>query len=110
MDTDFPEHLADTRVDSLTSRAVSLVEAGDFRARTVTLEDCSGAIGNRSGVITPHRDKHGRFDGNDLAAQIFALAMGLVSQDGTYTGGYFVADGTGYWQTAPGYEETEPLI
>lgn len=109
MDMDFPEHLVDTRVDRLTSRVISLVEAGDFRARTVTLEDRSGAIGDRTGVITPHRDQHGRFDGNDLAAQIFALAMGLVSQDGTYTDGYFFAGGTGYWQAAPGYEETEPL-
>ena len=109
MDMDFPEHLVDTRVDRLTSRVISLVEAGDFRARTVTLEDRSGAIGDRTGVITPHRDQHGWFDGNDLAAQIFALAMGLASQDGTYAAGYFVAGGIGYWRTAPGYDETEPL-
>lgn len=83
-----------TRYDDVVHDALAVAQAGDYRARHVT-------VGSRAGIVTPHRDENGQLDRNDLAAQIYALAHGLASDNGQYTGGAFVSGSEGYFIAAP---------
>lgn len=81
-----PEPLRATSVIALIRAAVTDAQAGDFRARRVT-------IGPRAGIVTPHADPDGDLDADDLAAQIWALANDCPADDGTYTEGVFTSNG-----------------
>ncbi|MFJ5872818.1 hypothetical protein ACIQD2_16930 [Dietzia maris] len=83
-----------TRYDNVVHDALAVAQAGDYRARHVT-------VASRTGIVTPHRDENGQLDRNDLAAQIYALAHGLASDNGQYTGGAFVSGSEGYFIAAP---------
>ena len=74
--------------------ALAVAQAGDYRARHVT-------VGSRAGIVTPHRGENGQLDRNDLAAQIYALAHDLASDKGQYAGGAFVSGSEGYCIHAP---------
>ena len=83
-----------TRYDDVVQAALDAAEAGDYRARHVS-------IGPRGRVINPHRDEHGQLDRDDLAAQIYATAHDLTSNNGSYAGGCFVSGSEGYFIAAP---------
>lgn len=84
-----PEPLHAANVNDLTRAAVAAAQAGDHRARRVS-------IGPRVGIVTPHTDPDGDLDADDLAAQIWALANDTPSDDGTYAEGMFTHDGISY--------------
>ena len=81
-------------IDQVTDQALKLARAGNHRARPAH-------INGKRGILTPHTNADGDLDADDLAAQVYALAHGLTSDDGAYTGGYFTADGLGHHRTAP---------
>lgn len=83
------------------THALALARTGDMRARPVT-------INGRRAILTPHRDSNGNLDADDLAAQVYAAAHGLTSDDGAYTGGYFSAEGSGHHVTAALDEDVPP--
>ena len=85
-----PEPLRATSVDDLTRNAVAAAQAGDHRARRVT-------IGPRSGIVTPHTTPDGDLDADDLAAQIWALANDAPSDNGAYTEGTFTSGGEAHF-------------
>ena len=87
------DHLHGT-LDDVTARALRLARAGDHRARPAR-------INGNTAILTPHRTESGHLDAADLAAQAYALALGLSSDDGHYTDGYFTADGLGHYVPAP---------
>ena len=80
--------------DDVTRKALSHARAGDHRARPAEIN------GHRA-ILTPHMDTDGNLDADDLAAQVYALAHGMSSDDGQYTGGYFTAEGIGHYSPAP---------
>ena len=81
-------------IDQVTDQALKLARAGDHRARPAHIN------GNR-GILTPHTTSDGQLDADDLAAQVYALTLGLASDTGSYTGGHFTAGGLGYYSPAP---------
>lgn len=83
-----------TRYGVVVHDALAAVQAGDFRARHVS-------VGSRAGIVTPHRDDRGQLDRDDLAAQIYAIAHDLASDNGQYTGGAFISGSEGYCIHAP---------
>lgn len=80
--------------DTVRDQALRLARNGDHRARPAV-------INGHQAILTPHTTPEGDLDADDLAAQVYALAHGLTSDDGAYTGGYFTADGLGHHRTAP---------
>ena len=84
-------------LDDVTRQALRLARDGDRRARPAQIN------GNRA-ILTPHQTSDGHLDADDLAAQVYALAHGLSSDDGHYTGGYFTANGLGHYSPAPDTE------
>lgn len=89
-------------IDEVTHQALALARAGDHRARPAH-------INGRRGILTPHTNADGDLDADDLAAQIYALTLGLSADNGSYTGGHFTANGLGYYSPAPpeGPEHTQ---
>lgn len=81
-------------LDDVTCQVLHLARNGDRRARPAQIN------GNRA-ILTPHHTSAGHLDADDLAAQVYALAHGMSSDDGHYTGGYFTADGLGHYSPAP---------
>ncbi|MDN5724048.1 MAG: hypothetical protein L0H20_13820 [Corynebacterium sp.] len=81
-----PEPLQAATIDALTRAAVADAQAGEHRARRVS-------IGPRGGIVTPRTDDHGDLDADDLAAQIWALATDTPADDGIYTEGVFTSNG-----------------
>lgn len=89
-----------SRYDHVVREGLATAEAGDYRARRV-------AVGPRGGIVTPHRDKHGQLDRDDLAAQVYAICHDLSSNNGEYTGGRFIADSNAYCISAPDPDDQE---
>ena len=85
--------LTGTRCDTVLRQALAYVRAGDYRARRITLRGAPGVFADRTAIVTPHRDSSGAFDTDDLAAQLYALAHGILSDTATYTDGYFSGGG-----------------
>ena len=88
-----PTHLTGS-YDSVIAAALNNVSAGDHSRQAVT-------VAGRDGTITPHFTDGRALDADDLAAQVYALAHRLTSDDGRYTGGHFAHGGTAYFVTAP---------
>ena len=80
--------------DDVPRKALTHARAGAHRARPAEIN------GHRA-ILTPHMDTDGNLDADDLAAQVYALAHGMSSDDGQYTGGYFTAEGIGHYSPAP---------
>lgn len=85
-----PEPLRAASVDNLTRATVTAAQAGDHRARRIT-------IGTRTGIVTPHTTPGGQLDTDDLAAQVWALANDAPADDGTYTEGSFTSQGEAHF-------------
>ncbi len=96
--------LTGSRYDTMLRQALAHVRAGDYRARRITLQGAPGVFADRTAIITPHRDSSGKFDADDLAAQLYALAHGIPSDTATYTDGYFTSGGRMYSARAEAFE------
>ncbi|ODQ83903.1 hypothetical protein BFG51_01210 [Dietzia alimentaria] len=96
--------LTGTRYGTVLRQALALVRAGDYRARRITLTGAPGVFADRTAIVTPHRDNSGKFDADDFAAQLYALAHGIPSDTATYTDGYFVRRGTDVLGPGEAYE------
>ena len=100
--------LTGSRYDTMLRQALAHVRAGDYRARRITLQGAPGVFADRTAIITPHRDSSGKFDADDLAAQLYALAHGIPSDTATYTDGYFTSGGQMHAARAEAYEVDWP--
>lgn len=98
---DIATPITGTRVDTVLEEIVSIALCGDFRARRVTLWGAAGIVPDRTAVITPHRDRRGLVDEQDLIGQIYALAHGSEydSTDTYYD--YVSVDGR--WHRVPAW-------
>ena len=106
---DIAEPISGTHRDTVIRRVLRLARDGDHRARRVTLLGQPGAVPNRVGIVSPHRDADGELDAADLVAQVYAIAHECPSVTGTYTNGFWVGDdGSSYLMDAEMYENGHP--
>lgn len=87
--------------DTVLDHTLAAARAGDHRARPAV-------INGHHGILTPHTTPEGHLDAHDLAAQVYALTLGVVSVDGAYTGGFFIAEGLSHVIYAPDSDGTTP--